>query len=300
MKHMDLFSGIGGFALAAKWAGFETTSFCEIDPFCRKVLHKHWPGVLKYKDIRDIANPDHVDLLTGGFPCQPFSVAGKQKGIKDDRYLWPEMLRIIRLCRPTWVIAENVPGIIPHLDPILESLEEQGYYWRAYLIPASTTGAPHKRERLWIIANTHSNRCESGSDHRQKRYVQADIDRHLKTLYAEWQQFIPESWKAFNAQDWLVSSPNSNSSECVEGKTDNATFTQRSEWPQPTAEIVTHDSRFNWQKDQPPVPGMDDGLSERLDRNKSLGNAIVPQVIYPMMKLIYEIEIEYVNHVEDL
>src|SRR5689334_7839605 len=113
MKHLDLFSGIGGFALAARWAGFETFLFCEIDPFCQKVLNKNFPKVPIFGDIKFLSVQYHqVDILTAGFPCQPFSVAGKQKGKNDDRYLWPETFRIIKLSHPHWLILENVPGII--------------------------------------------------------------------------------------------------------------------------------------------------------------------------------------------
>jgi DNA-cytosine methyltransferase len=152
MKMLDLFSGIGGFSLAGGWAGFETVAFFETDPFCRKILKKHWPDVLKYMDIRDVSNPGHVDLITGGLPCQPFSIAGKRKGKDDARYLWPEFLRIISISKPTWVIAENVTGIVEmELDNILSDLEAENYKTQSFIIPACAANAPHRRDRDGLL-----------------------------------------------------------------------------------------------------------------------------------------------------
>lgn len=290
LTHLDLCSGIGGFALAACWAGIETIAFCETDPFCRKVLKRHWPDILKYMDIRDVANPDHVDVLTAGFPCQPFSIAGKQKGKDDDRYLWPEIIRIIRLSRPHWIILENVPGIIPHLDTILEDLEGEAYTWGAYLIPASAVYASHKRERLWIVANRNCERCDKRGDNREERSLQNNWQRYIATLHAEWPQFFPESWTTFNAQDWLGFTANAYGIECHQRTENNESMPIRSKWPHTTTKIVSHDTTFNWQKNKPPIPGVDDGLPNGLDRNKALGNAIVPQIAYLLMKIITLIE----------
>jgi DNA (cytosine-5)-methyltransferase 1 len=164
MRHLDLFSGIGGFALAAQWvwgSDHEILAFCEIDEYCQKVLKKHWPAVHIIPDIREMDGKAYknVDLLTGGFPCQPFSVAGQQTGKRDDRYLWPEMARIIKEARPCWVIAENVPGIIKmELDTVLSDLEGQGYEAQAFVIPACAKDAPHRRDRVWIVANSDQSR----------------------------------------------------------------------------------------------------------------------------------------------
>lgn len=236
MNHLDLFSGIGGFALAAKWAGINTIQFVEIDGFCQKVLMKNFPDVPIHSDIKSFNCNTQIDFLTGGFPCQPFSLAGNKKGINDDRYLWPEMFRIIKQCQPRWIIAENVPGIISHLDPVLEDLESENYKWEALLIPASTVGAPHKRERLWIIG--HSNRFAS---------EQTD-----KEALAE-----PCSGKTWSR------------------------FTRQFRRDIPTA---------YWEKVKPPISGVDNGLPFGVDRNKALGNAIVPQIPFLFMKLILLIE----------
>ncbi len=131
MRVLDLFSGIGGISLGLERAGFETVGFCEIDPFCRLVLEKHWPDVPIWGDIRELSAesiPDGIDVIAGGFPCQPHSVAGKRKGRQDDRHLWPEFARLVRGIRPTWVLAENVPGIrTTAADEVIGDLEAEGY-----------------------------------------------------------------------------------------------------------------------------------------------------------------------------
>lgn len=157
MRVLDLFSGIGGFGLAARWAGFETVAFCEIETFCQRVLRKHWPAVPVYSDIKKLDGKQYrgaVDIVCGGFPCQPFSVAGQRRGQSDDRALWPHMLRVISDARPTWVVGENVSGLRSMgLDGICSDLESAGYTCRAYIVPALAVGAPHQRDRLWIIAH---------------------------------------------------------------------------------------------------------------------------------------------------
>lgn len=161
LRHGSLFSGIGGFDLAADWTGWENIFHCEIDPFCRRVLDFYWPKAESYEDIRQMpgaAFRRRVDIITGGFPCQPFSHAGKRRGTADDRYLWPAMFRIIQQVRPRWVVAENVSGIVSWqeglvLRQVYADLEAEGYQVLSFLIPAAGVGAPHRRERLWIIAH---------------------------------------------------------------------------------------------------------------------------------------------------
>lgn len=175
MRHLDLFSGIGGFALASEmvWESVEHI-FCEIDPFCQAVLSKHWPNSAIYGDIReftkegyakDFEEPVDIDLLTGGFPCQPFSQAGRRKGTEDDRHLWPEMLRVIREFHPRWIIGENVGGFVTWnggmvLEQVHSELESEGYSVQAFIIPAVAVNAPHRRDRVWIVAHTESERGE--------------------------------------------------------------------------------------------------------------------------------------------
>ena len=166
LKILDLFSGLGGFSLGLERTGnFETIAFCDNDKYSNLVLQKHWKGVKIYNDVKEITKEklesDGVelpDIITGGFPCQPFSVAGKQKGTSDDRHLWPEMFRIIQELKPRWVIGENVKGLVNLQDgmvfeTVCTDLEGEGYEVRAFNIPAAGVGAPHRRERIWIVAH---------------------------------------------------------------------------------------------------------------------------------------------------
>ena len=170
LKLLDLFSGLGGFSLGLERTGcFKTVAFCEIDKYCTLILNKHWKGIKVYDDVRKITKEqfdadgiEYPDILSGGFPCQPFSVAGKQKGTGDDRHLWPEMFRIIKAFRPRIVIGENVKGIINIQDGLVfetvcTDLENEGYEVQAFNIPAAGVQAPHRRERIWIIATNVAN-----------------------------------------------------------------------------------------------------------------------------------------------
>jgi DNA (cytosine-5)-methyltransferase 1 len=166
MKALSLFSGIGGIDLACEWAGIETVAFCEIDPFCRKVLAKHWPGKPIFEDVTKLKGSDvgAVDIVTGGFPCQPFSTAsaGKRKGKDDHRFLWPEMCRIILECKPAWVIGENVVGIKGVvLEQVVSDLEALGFEVTTLEIPACAVGFDHWRPRIWFLGYSDRNRKSS-------------------------------------------------------------------------------------------------------------------------------------------
>jgi DNA (cytosine-5)-methyltransferase 1 len=167
LRHLDLFSGIGGFSLGLEaTGGFETVAFCDIEEYPRKVLEKHWPRVKQYTDIKEltydklksdgiISDNKKIDIITGGYPCQPFSVAGRKKGEEDPRHLWPEYFRLVQELRPDWIIGENVSGHIKlGLDTVLENLESEGYATRTFSISASSVGANHQRERIFIVANS--------------------------------------------------------------------------------------------------------------------------------------------------
>ena len=235
MKHLDLFSGIGGFALAAQWAGIETVAFCEIDNFCHKVLNKNFPGIPIHDDIKTLNGADYagIDIITGGYPCQPFSEAGKRKGAEDDRHLWPEMLRVIKQARPTFIVAENVVGHVTlGLDNVLNDLEREGYAARPLIIPACAVDSPHRRDRVWIMAYAEGKRCKNGDDSQNKR--KADRAQHTPS---------DKGW--------------------------NFSWLEAGRWAC-----------------EPAVPRVANGIPDRLDRNKALGNAIVPQVAYEILRCI--------------
>ena len=172
MTHGSLFSGIGGFDLAAEWSGWENLFNCEWEEFPRKVLKHHFPNAKQYGDIKEFDATDYngrIDILSGGFPCQPFSVAGKRKGSEDERHLWPEMLRVIRECKPRWVVGENVRGLVSWSDGLVleacySDLEALGYSVQSFIIPACATNAPHRRDRVWIVAYQSDNRPRSETE----------------------------------------------------------------------------------------------------------------------------------------
>ena len=191
LTHLSLFSGIGGLDLAAEMAGFRTVGQCEWADYPTKVLEKHWPDVPRWRDIRTLTGESFyektgmrtVDVISGGFPCQPFSVAGKRRGKEDDRYLWPEMLRVISELRPTWVVGENVAGIVNMaLDQVYSDLENEGYSVQAFIIPACSVDAPHRRDRCAIVGrktdvpNPNKVRCDLRGSERER--VRGDAPRH--------------------------------------------------------------------------------------------------------------------------
>jgi DNA (cytosine-5)-methyltransferase 1 len=163
LKHVDLCSGIGGFALGFQWAGLsDPVLFCDVDPFCRKVLAKNFPGVALSEDVKELASdakrlvPD-CDVLTAGYPCQPFSLSGKRKGEKDDRHLWPYIRTILEKKRPACCVFENVYGHVGMgLDTVIRDLNDIHYSSQCFVVPASYTGAPHRRDRVWIVAYSDS------------------------------------------------------------------------------------------------------------------------------------------------
>ena len=181
LKLLDLFSGIGGFSLGLEsTGGFETIAFVEKDDFCQKVLKKHWPNTTIEGDIRNVKGDKYeADIITGGFPCQPFSVAGKRKGTDDDRYLWDETIRVVRECKPRWFIGENVEGLINInngvvLRQVQTDLEKEGFEVQCLVIPASGIGAWHQRKRIWIMAYSNSNghRNKIGRGNEEKEEIQ--------------------------------------------------------------------------------------------------------------------------------
>jgi len=182
MKVLDLFSGIGGFSIGLEKVGFETVAFCEIERYCQEVLRRHWPDTPIYGDVKQLTGDqlraDGIipDVIVGGYPCQPFSVAGRQRGEEDERHLWPEVHRLIRELRPRWVICENVSGHIKlGLDEVLSTLEAEGYTVWPFIIPACAVDAPHKRDRVWIVA--YSNRSSDRRAPRQDESANGEVSQ---------------------------------------------------------------------------------------------------------------------------
>jgi len=278
----SLFAGIGGFDLAARWAGIETVWQVEKYEWCQRVLAKNFPEATRYGDIRNVGayNLERVDIISGGFPCQPFSVAGERKGTEDDRYLWPEMLRVIREIQPRWVIGENVAGIINMaLDQVLTDLENEGYTCEAYIIPACAVNAPHRRDRVWIIAHSTSVNKWGGCatqpkwtpDRRERQGMERTTARHGKE-----RPFAYPDNKRLEKLD-IASESDKSRLDCWDTPPD------WSQWPT-----------------QPGVCQRDDGVSCGMDRPckqcdrarqiKAYGNAIVPQVALEFFRAILEAE----------
>jgi DNA (cytosine-5)-methyltransferase 1 len=197
LKHGSLFSGIGGFDLAAEWMGWENVFHCEIAEFPRKILNHYW---LKSESYEDIKKTDFtkwhgtVDIISGGFPCQPYSAAGKRLGKEDDRHLWPEMLRVIREVKPQWVVGENVRGLLNWnggmvFHEVCSDLENIGYEVQAFIIPASGVNAPHQRDRLWIVANTDNTRTNNGMQFNGER-KENDEQRRGQSQSEHWENGI--------------------------------------------------------------------------------------------------------------
>jgi len=266
LTHISLFAGIGGIDLAAEWAGFRTVLFVENDKYCQKILNKHWPDVPIIGDIHDVRGKEYTaGLITGGFPCQPVSVAGKRRGKEDDRWLWPEMLRVIKEVRPIWVVAENVAGLIRMgIDDCISDLENIGYTTEPYLIPACAVNAPHRRGRIFIVAHDQSRRFG------QKFNKFAD-----KLLFED------KASQEFESSSRIVAESGSKGFENI----------QRSSHDTLLAGWATACDR-SWWDTEPDVGRVAHGIPSRVDRLRTLGNAVVPQQIYPILKAIADIERE--------
>ncbi len=215
IRILDICSGIGGFSLGLEsTGGFDTVAFCEFDDFCRKVLNKHWPDVPIYKDLKEIGNePERIiqdfDLICGGIPCQPFSVAGKKKGKEDDRHLWPYMYEIIKHKKPTWVIVENVGGFVNvALDDVCLDLETQGYATQSFIIPACSVEAPHRRDRIWILGKNLENPGRALRQGRIEQGENADEVGQGNADQLERSVAHPDlMWPTPQARDWKGGSP---------------------------------------------------------------------------------------------
>ena len=289
LTHASLFSGIGGFDLAAEWAGWENIFHCEWNPFGQKVLAHHFPNSKSYNDITKTDFSIHsgkIDVLTGGFPCQPYSSAGKRLGKADERHLFPEMLRAIKEIKPRWIIGENVRGLVNWngglvFNEVCDDLEREGYEVQSFLIPAAGVNAPHQRQRIWFIAYSNVNQIkhsDNGRSRKEERNLWGREKGNVSNSYhinenASYSNKIGFSAKVENGE--------------LGGQFRFAKCDERNSWDSfPT---------------QSPICGGDDGLPKELDnitfpkwRNESIkayGNAIVPQVAYQIFKAINEFEL---------
>lgn len=290
MNVLDLFSGIGGFSLGLERAGMRTVAFCEIEPYCRAVLRKHWPDVPMHADIRGLTADDiteTIDLVCGGFPCQPWSVAGQQRGEKDDRDLWPEMRRVIAAVGPRWIIGENVPGLddseFMGLDRVLSDLEGLGYQATTLEIPACSVDAPHRRSRLWIVANASGGRCggtsqRQGEQPRRAEAVGGSEDvAHAARFQRGRQEQRAEQERAWPAgEPELMADTTGNGSDGIREARETRHGRGHGEGPRPS--IGGRSEPFRWEP-EPDVGRVAIGIPSRVDRLRSLGNAVVPQVV---------------------
>lgn len=323
LKVLDLFSGIGGFSLGLeRTGGFETVAFCEIEPFCQKVLKKHWPTTPIYNDVRELDYDGSVDVITGGYPCQPFSTAGKRKGEFDPRHLWPAMFGIIRKHRPRWIIGENVAGHVSMgLDEVLADLEGEAYEAIPFIIPACALGAPHRRDRIWIIASDtaalHSN---GGYDHTR---ISARAESFSELGNGCGQEIMADS-EIHAARGLSIREKTADSKPCFSSEyvANAAGIRQPRPWEfeqrggekesrgRQTVDVVTSGIGRFWEA-EPAVGRVVNGLSKRLDtcgesaakptiqkaqaaghihRLTSLGNAVVPWIPYLLGNYILEVE----------
>ena len=291
MKHTDLCSGIGGFALGFEWAGLsKPVMFCDIEPWSRKVLAKHWPDVPIAEDVKELANdptglvPD-CDILTAGYPCQPFSVAGKQRGEEDDRHIWPEIYKIIQAKRPNWIVCENVFGHINlGLDQVLSDLETEDYTCQPFVVPACAVDAPHRRDRLWIIAHTNSHGESDGTINEKQRCGKLVGNAGCVSSGQSRGRLSEERLNSGAQGQWSVeghrlADTSENVADTISGQCKRGSqkqiYGQRnlSEQPRRGGE----DAHRGWAV-EPPVGRVANGIPGRMDRLRGLGNAIVPQI----------------------
>lgn len=276
LKMLDLFSGIGGFSLAAHWTGqIETVAFCEIEPFAQKVLRKNFPGVPIFEDVRTLngGEIEPVDIICGGYPCQPFSLAGKRAGAEDDRHLWPEVHRLLQEKRPAWGLFENVTGHISMgLDNVLSDLEGCGYAGQAFIIPACAKDARHRRDRVWIVAHDASRddrTCNTEQTQRQKPEFRKSTGRENVAN--------PKGQRCDHGNDSKLQRPT----------------TRKIHAPTGPDSIGRGLDTWRWES-EPAVGRVAHGIPARVDRLRGLGNAIVPQVAFEIFSAMLAAHREWV------
>jgi len=320
MRHGSLFSGIGGFDLAAQWMGWENVFHCEMNEFGRKVLNHYWPKSISYENIITTDFNIHrgrIDILSGGFPCQPYSNAGKRLGNEDDRHLWPQMLRAIQEIQPTWVVGENVLGLVNWSDGLVfeevqADLEAQGYEVQPYVLPAASVNAPHRRDRVWFVAYSESrgsgrvqNEGEEArpfesnqllrsehrveSNERSTPNTDGSEQKNRQGKDNETKGEVRRNEKS-NVPRELHGSEYASNSKCREREKQRESPGMGRKWEQSARNGFRHFPT------QHPICRGDDGISERLDgitfpkwRNESIkayGNAVVPQVVHKIFQSI--------------
>ena len=317
MKVLDLFSGIGGFSLGLEWAGMSTVAMCEKDPYCRKILAKHWPDLTIHEDIRNLDGKKYrnsIDLVAGGFPCQPFSVAGKRKGSDDDRHLWPEMRRVIQEAKPRWVIGENVFGFINMaLDDVQADLEREHYEVRKFVLPAVAVDAKHRRDRIFLVAYSNSpavwnlpERQAQGRDNLQagRQAITPDNgpSQSMANSYGKGLE-IGQDLRENHEQE-LSPSERSGSERREDvanshGTRSEAGLSGQEPWQEGNSGELDHQGhQQSWREEvrewpaEPCLGRVADGVPNRVDRIKGLGNAVVPQLIQAIGELVIEADRE--------
>ena len=291
MRVGSLFSGIGGIDLGLQRAGMEIAFQVEIDPYCQQVLAKHWPDVPRYGDIKTLRGDElePVDLLAGGPPCQPFSVAGKRGGTADDRHLWPEMLRLVQSCRPAWVLVENVAGLVGMvLDHILADLEGESYQTQTFVIPACGVGAPHRRYRTWVVAHTYQHapertgvacmdstagqsKAREGAE--QRLAFECGCQDVADTNRGRREQRDPRQRGISIAYSQRGGESGSNAQSCVGRVVNGLPDRLDGRWPAPRIE-GGYSPQYDWEP-----PRLAQNAPHRGRRVSALGNAVVPQVV---------------------
>ena len=277
LRHFDVCSGIGGFSLGFRWAALsEPVAFCEIDPYCQKVLAKNFPNIPIFNDVKELVNdqpestrtiPDH-DILTSGYPCQPFSVAGQRRGEEDERNIWRFVFKIVKRKHPTWCVFENVYGhIAMGLDQVLHDMESEGYSTQTFVVPACGLNAPHKRDRLWLVCNLAAT---------ESKGLQG-LDKRSPTISTERDEITDIGTKGSrdkNVANTKCMGRESRTSvrEELAREESHGKFNNRS------TDGSAQERARSWWDVEPNVGRVAYGIPSRVDRLRGLGNAIVPQI----------------------